>query len=99
MTPGCSTICLPIRKDHYLGLIDDPVAFRRWLDQSFRDCPELFPAGFAQGYLLKDVRTSAKLGLPLRRIECKATGEAFSIRPSCVLPYTVASGESAETPE
>jgi hypothetical protein len=98
MTPGCSTICLPVHKDHYLGFIDDPAAFRRWLDQSFRDCPELFPRGFAQGYLLKDARTSAKLGLTLRRIECKATGEAFSIRPSCVLPYMAGWTDDVEKP-
>jgi hypothetical protein len=48
MTVGCSTICLPISKDDYLALIDSPVAFRCWLDQAFHDCPELFPAAFAQ---------------------------------------------------
>src|SRR5262249_55293066 len=57
------------------------------LDTAFHDCPELFPEAFAQGYRLKDDRTSAKLGLRLRRIECKATGAAFSVRPSFVLAY------------
>jgi len=28
MTPGCSTICLPIDKDHYRNRIDHPKAFR-----------------------------------------------------------------------
>src|ERR1019366_2795676 len=98
MTPGRSTICLPIGKDDYLTLIDGPTAFRRWIDDSFRDSPELFPEGFAQGYLLKDGRTSAKLGLPLRRIECKATGAAFSVRPSCVLPYMAGWTDDVEKP-
>jgi hypothetical protein len=56
------------------------------LDRCFRDAPELFSEAFAAGHTLKDQRTSAKLGLRLRRIECKATGQAFSVRPSCVLP-------------
>src|SRR5437016_4681504 len=87
MAAGCSTICLPIRKDDYLALLDSPVAFRRWLDTALHACPELFPEAFASGYTLKDDRTSAKLDLRLRRIECKATGQAFSVRPSFVLPY------------
>ena len=87
MAAGCSTICLPISKDDYQALIDSPQQFRRWLDQCFRDAPELFPEGFAAGYTLKDERTSAKLGLRLRRIECTATGQPCSIRPSFVLPY------------
>src|SRR3954447_23951942 len=90
MARRCSTICLPIGKDAYQDLIDDPARFRAWLDQSFRDCPELFPKAFASGYRLKDARASAKTGLRLRRVRLKATGEAFSVRPSFVLPYQTA---------
>ena len=86
MARGCSTICLPLSQDDYLALIDSPGLFRRWLDQSFRDSPELFPEAFASGYTLKDARTSTKLGLRLRRLEGKATGAAFTVRPSFALP-------------
>ena len=98
MTPGRSTICLPIDKGDYLNLVGDPAAFRRWIDDSFRDSPELFPEAFAEGYLLKDGRTSAKLGLPLRRIELEATGRAFTVRPSCVLPYMAGWTDDIEKP-
>jgi hypothetical protein len=91
---GCSTICLLIDQDRYQQLIDSPEEFRRWLDHAFRDMPELFPKAFASGYTLKDVRVSGKLGLRLRRIECKATGAAFTVRPSFVLPYMT--GTTAE---
>ena len=84
---GYSTICLPIDKDRYSKVVDSPLQFRLWLDESFRAMPELFPTAFAQGYTLKDSRTSKKTGLLLRRIECNATAEAFSVRPSFVLPY------------
>jgi hypothetical protein len=48
MATGCSTICLPISKDDYLALIDCPSAFRGWLADVFRDCPELFPEGLVR---------------------------------------------------
>src|SRR5947208_15783446 len=98
MAAGCSTICLPISKDDYLALIDDPPQFRRWLDAAFRDCPELFPAAFAKGYTLKDDRTPSKLGPRLRRIECNATGQSFRVRPSFVPPYMAGCAADAEQP-
>jgi hypothetical protein len=86
---SCSTICLPISNDVYRDLIDDPRRFREWLDSTFRAHPELFPTAFAQGYRLKDDRSSAKINLRLRRIRLNATGQSFSIRPSFALPYMV----------
>jgi hypothetical protein len=91
---GYSTICLPIDKDRYLQVVDSSEEFRAWLDQAFRDMPELFPQAVASGYTLKDARHSKKADLMLRRIECKATGEAFTVRPSFVLPYMT--GNTAE---
>jgi hypothetical protein len=95
---GCSTICLPIDQDLYQQIIDSPQAFRRVLDQAYRNAPELFPQAFAQGYTLKDDRVSAKRGLRLRRIQCKATGQAFTVRPSFVTPYLAAWTQDAAQP-
>jgi hypothetical protein len=95
---SCSTICLPVRKDAYRDLVNDPQQFRSWLDQAFRDCPELFPKDFAQGYRLKDDRCSAKTGLRLRRVRLKATGASFSVRPSFVLPYLAGWTDDAQDP-
>lgn len=87
---GSATICLPIPQERYVQCIDSPCAFRQLLDEAFAHFPELFPADFAAGYTLKDSRRSRKRGLRLRRIECRATGQAFTIRPAFVLPYMVA---------
>lgn len=84
---GFSTICLPIEKALYESIVASPQLFRDFLDRSFRESPELFPEAFASGYLLKDDRVSVKRGVRLRRIECKSTNEAFTIRPSFVMPY------------
>jgi hypothetical protein len=95
---GSSTVCLPIDQEQYREVVASPERFRRWLDDSYARHPELFPKAFAAGYLLKDARTSTKLGLRLRRFMCKATGEAFSVRPSFVLPYLVGYTDDVEKP-
>jgi len=98
MARCCSTICLPIDQRLYQRVIDSPDRFRATLDRYFRDMPELFPQAFASGYTLKDDRVSAKTGLRLRRIQCKATDESFSVRPSFVLPYMTGWADDAEGP-
>ena len=98
MARSCSTICLPIGKDAYRDLVADPRRFRSWLDQAFRDWPELFPKAFALGYRLKDDRSSAKTGLRLRRVRLRSTGQSFSIRPSFVLPYLTGWTDEAQGP-
>jgi hypothetical protein len=95
---SCSTVCLPVGKDDYNALVADPARFRRWLDQSFRDHPELFPKAFAQGYRLKDDRTSRKLGVRLRRVRLRATGQSFSVRPCFVLPYMAGWTDAVQGP-
>ena len=91
MPRGSSTICLPFRQEDYENVVADPVLFRETLDKFFGDMPELFPEAFAHGYTMKDSRFSVKSGFRLRRIECNATGEAFTIRPSFILPYMTGS--------
>ncbi len=98
MARRCSTLCLPIGKTDYQVLIDDPARFRAWLDQAFHAWPELFPKAFADGYRLKDLRTSGRTGLRPRRIRLKATGESFSIRPSFVLPYMAGLADDVQGP-
>lgn len=98
MARACSTICLPVGLDVYREVVADPKRFRAWLDQAFRDAPELFPKAFALGYRLKDQRTSTKADLRLRRLRLKATGQSFSVRPSCVLPYMTGRTDDVHKP-
>jgi hypothetical protein len=94
---GHRTICLPIAEEAYLQVVHDPVAFRRWIDDRFRETPELFPANFARGYELKDGRTSVKRGIPIRRLLTRDKA-AYSVRPSFVMPYMAARVEDVEGP-
>jgi hypothetical protein len=98
MARRCSTICLPFDQALYPEVVADPAAFRRALAGFLREMPELFPDGFTRGYRLKDRRRSRKLGLLLRRVRLKATGETFTIRPSFALPYMAGRAGEASGP-
>ena len=98
MARRCSTICLPFDQTQYPELVADPAAFRKALADFFRRMPEVFPDGFARGYLLKDRRRSRKLGLRLRRLRLKATGETFTVRPGFARPYMVGRAADASNP-
>ena len=79
------TICLKFDQDQYLNIVADPKCFRRHLDRLFRTDPENFPPDFQNGYRMKDIRTSRKLKLPIRRITLNTGKIDYSIRPSFVL--------------
>lgn len=83
-------ICLWVRdEDQYSSIIDDPAAFRAHLDAVFARHPELFPADFAAGYTLHDIRRSKKLGVVLRRIRLRSTRRVLLLRPCFVMPWCV----------
>src|SRR5262249_42931271 len=94
---GHRTICLPISEHAYAQIVDDPVEFRRTLNDCFQRMPELFPPNFARGYRLKDDRFSAKQETLIRRIALR-DGTAYSIRPSFLMPYLTARTEDVEGP-
>ncbi len=94
---GHATICLPIEKDEYDVIAEDPKEFRQWLDDRFGEMPEVFPQGFARGYRMKDGRTSLKQGVVMRRIVLR-NGRSYSIRPSFLMPYMTARTEEVEAP-
>jgi hypothetical protein len=91
------TICLPITEERYRQIGNDPAAFRLWVQECFQVGPELFPEGFAQGFTMKDRRTSRKTALVLRRIALR-DGTTYSIRPSFVMPYLTARTDDIEKP-
>ena len=79
------TICLPVLEVEYNEIVADSGRFREWIDHAARDLPEVFPELVRRGYTMKDSRTSAKLGVKVRRIELR-DGTGWSVRPSFVLP-------------
>jgi hypothetical protein len=94
---GHRTLCLPFAEESYSRIIDDPIEFRRAIDERFQSMPELFPAGFAEGYRLKDDRVSAKQRVPIRRLILR-DGTAYGIRPSFLMPYMTARTDDIQGP-
>jgi hypothetical protein len=78
-------ICLPFDQETYLETVNDPKKFRAQVDEFLNSFPELFPKRIVNGYLLKEIRFSKKLLIPIRRIRIGRT--SFTIRPSFVTPY------------
>ena len=94
---GHRTICVPLSEGRYSQIVNDSQEFRRTLDECFRQMPELFPKDFAAGYQLKDTRTSAKQGIPIRRIVLN-DDVAYSVRPSFLMPYMTARTDDVQGP-
>ena len=81
----CRVICLPFSKEEYLEKIRKPTLFRSHINAQFAEFPELFPPTMSSGYTRKDIRVSAKPGIPICRIE--VADVAYTVHPSCVMPY------------
>lgn len=91
-----NTICVPFERKGYSDVVENPAAFRSSLDSRIKQHPELFPDKIADGYRLKDSRTSTKLELPIRRIN--VGGTFYTIRPSFVMPYMTGYVDEIEKP-
>jgi hypothetical protein len=79
-------IRVPFDPDQYNEIIQDPSSFRDHLAMHFEKSPELFPKHFGRGYLMKDIRVTKKLDLPLRRIRLNYTEITYTIHPSFIMP-------------
>ena len=97
------TICLPIDEPFYGEVMSDVTLFRKWLaGQHELDpeldpelFPELFPDIFADSFSMKDRRSSARLGIQIRRVTLR-DGSGWSVRSSFSLPGMVARTEDVE---
>ena len=60
-TPGGSRqICVPMTKEQYHAIWDDPARVREYLDPLIADYPEMFPASMAGGYELRGYLPESK---------------------------------------
>jgi hypothetical protein len=87
------TICLPIAEDEYRKIMDSWPDVRQWIQRCFKESPELFPANFAQGFRQKDSRNPRKMDLCIWRVTANSDDQAYSIRPSFVMPWIIAKTE------
>ena len=78
-------ICVPCELKKHQTIVKNAIKYRAFLDQLIKDSPELFPSDINLGYLMKDLHNERKLKVYQRRIVVK--GKAYTIKPSCVMPY------------
>ena len=104
-TPRCETprgskqICIPMTRDAYDAIWDDPREVRRLLESLIEESPELFPDGIQNGFhLTGHLPESEKMpGVRLRQLRLK-DGGAFTLRPSFVMSYMTGTVEEVEYP-
>ena len=89
------TICIEFPTD-YDETIKNPSAFRAVIDDNYKRHPELFPPEIANRYELKEIRTSKKTAITVRRIIIN--GVSYTVRPSFVMPYMTGLVRDVETP-
>ena len=88
---GYRTLRLPISEADYERFMTENASAKGLLDELYARYPELFPAEFAQGYVLYGfTEVSRKQQLRCRRLQLRASGEVFTIAPAFVMPYMTA---------
>jgi hypothetical protein len=88
------TICLPFSQENYLPNVINAKDFRQRIDERIELFPELFPPEICNGYKMKDIYSSKKQELDIRRIEIG--GISYTIRPSFVMPYMTGMTDEVE---
>ena len=99
MPRGSKQICLPMTRDIYDRIWDDPGEVRRFLEPLIHTSPELFPDGMPDGFQLTGrLPESEKMpGVRLRQFRLP-NGRVFSLRPSFVMSYMTGTVEELEHP-
>ena len=87
---GHKHIGLPFASEAlYREYVDHPAQYRQYLSEMLNQYPELFPHDMDQGFTFHDAYASLKQDVIVRRINLKATGAVFSLRPSFVMPSMI----------
>ncbi len=87
---GCKTICLQFESEAlYQRCLEDTHIYRHHICSIQQRHHELFPPEFEGGFIFRGSYRSKKLGLELKRIRFKSSGQTYQIRPSFLMPYMI----------
>lgn len=94
---GYRTIRLPLTSAEYARFVSDNAFAKARLARLYEAHPELFPEGWAAGYVCYGFTSrSGKQGLRYRRVRLKASATVFTVTPGFVLPYQSATVDEVE---
>lgn len=95
---GSKQICIPMTREVYDRIWDDPAEVRRFLDPLLQSMPELFPSGMPDGYQLSGHLPESQKMPHIRLRQVRVNQEVYSLRPSFVMSYMTGSVEDVEHP-
>lgn len=99
-TPGgARQIVIPMTRQTYDSIWDDPVQVRRTVEQLIQQCPELFPHGIQEEFQLSGFHPESKKmpGIRLRQLKLN-DGRRFTLRPSFLFGYMTGTVDELEYP-
>lgn len=99
-TPGgARQIVIPMTRQTYDSIWNDPAQVRRTVEQLVQQCPELFPDGIQEGFQLPGFHPESQKmpGIRLRQLKL-SDGCRFTLRPSFVFGYMTGTVEQLEHP-
>lgn len=91
------TIVLPFDEETYSELVENKAAYKAFVEDYLKVCPELFPDTIEEGWSLYGfTRDSVKQGIRVRRQVTKADNEVWQIRLTEMMPYMTCDTKTAE---
>lgn len=96
---GSRQIVIPMTREMYDRMWDDPAEVRRFLEWLIETAPRPFPAGITDGFQLTGCLPESKKmpGVRLRQLRLR-NGNVFSLRPSFVFSYMMGDVDELEHP-
>jgi len=96
---GSKQIVIPMLPEVYEHVWDDPVEVRRIVELQIVSFPELFPEGIQDGFQLSGHLPESKKmpGVRLRQLRLR-NGDAYTLRPSFVMPYMMGNVDDLDGP-
>jgi hypothetical protein len=84
-------------KDAYERFLSDNAYCRMQLDELYRQHPDLFPAGWEEGYVLcGKTPSSSKQGIRCQRVRLVAGAVVYTVASTFVTPYMTGRTEEVE---
>lgn len=84
---GWRQICIPMTREQYDVIWNNPASVREYLQPLIRDYPEMFPASVTVGYQLRGHLPESKKPPGVRLWQIKTNDGVYTLRPTFAFSY------------